>query len=213
MDSSEQRLIDKIYRAVPLEKIPWNDETPPKLLVELIDTGKVSPCRAIELGCGAGGNAIYLAQRGFEVTAVDFSPTAIKLARKNAKTGNAKCRFVVADVIKQLDGFTDKWDFALEWSLLHHILPLHRGKYVENLCRILNPKAKYLSLSFSEKDTGFGSEGKCRKSSLGTALYFSSEDELKKLFERHFQIIDLRTLEIEGKFQSHIFNYVFMEKK
>jgi SAM-dependent methyltransferase len=213
MDANDQSIIDEIYRTVPLEKISWNNERPPKLLVELIEAGKVRPCKTIELGCGAGNSAIYLSTKGFEVTGVDFSPTAIELARKNAKDKNVKCDFVVADVVNQLNGFTDKWDFALDWGLLHHILPMHRGKYVENLCGILNPKAKYLSVAFSEKDTGFGGRGKYRKSSLGTALYFSSGDELKRLFEQHFQIIDLRTLEIEGKFQSHIFNYVFMEKK
>jgi SAM-dependent methyltransferase len=225
MAGEEQMRMDEIYRNMPLEEIPWNIETPPELLVELVDGGKVKPCRVIDLGCGAGNYAIYLAGRGFEATGVDFSPTAVKIAKENASRKGVKCNFFVADVFEELDRINQTWDFAYDWGLLHHILPEQRQKYVENVRRILSPKGKYLSVCFSEKDTGFegpaapasitpaeGGPGKCRKTPLGTVLYFLSEDELRELFEPYFQIIDLRTVEIGGKFESHIFNYVFMEK-
>ena len=67
------------------------------------------------------------------------------------------------------------WDFAYDWGMLHHILPEQRHKYIEGVYRILNPKGKYLSVCFSEKDAGFGGSGKYRKTRLGTVLYFSSE--------------------------------------
>ena len=207
MDRQDRIRIDDVYKNMSLEEIPWNMETPPKLLVELVDSGKVQPCKAIDLGCGAGNCAVYLATRGFDVTGVDYSPTAIKIAKENAKRKGAKCNFFVADVIGKLDKVNQTWDFAYDWSLLHHIFPEHRQKYVENIRRI------HLSLCFSEKDTGFGGSGKYRQTPLGSTLYFSCEDELRELFERYFVIIDLRTVEISGKFEPHIFNYVFMERK
>jgi len=213
MDKQDQIRMDEVYKNMSLEQIPWNMETPPQLLVELVDSGKVQPCKVIDLGCGAGNYAVYLAGRGFEVTGVDFSPTAIKIARENADEKGVKCNFLVADVIDELGEVDQTWDFAYEWGLLHHILPKRRRKYVENVHRILNPKGKYLSLCFSEKDTGFEGSGKYRGTAIGSVLYFSSEEELRKLFEPHFQIIDLRTIEISGKFESHVFNYVFMERK
>ena len=188
-------------------------ETPPELLVELVDSGKVQPCKAIDLGCGAGNYAIYLAGRGFEVTGVDFSPTAIRIAKENAEKKGVKCNFFVADAVDELGKINQTWDFAYDWGLLHHILPEQRQKYVKSVSRILNPKGKFLSLCFSEKDTGFGGSGKYRKTRLGSFLYFSCEDELKQFFEPYFQIIDIRTVEISGKFESHIFNYAFMERK
>jgi SAM-dependent methyltransferase len=209
---ADQMRMDEIYKDTPLEEIPWNMESPPELLVELVDAGKVKPCKAIDLGCGAGNYAIYLAERGFEVTGVDFSPTAVKIAGENASRKGVKCNFFVADVIEELDRVSQTWDFAYEWGLLHHILPEQRQKYVANVRRILNPEGKYLSVCFSEKDAGFGGPGKCRNTRLGTDLYFSSEDELKGLFEPYFRIIDLRTVEVNGKFGAHIFNYVFMER-
>lgn len=213
MDRQQQKHIDDIYKDISLDEIPWNVENPPELLVELLDTGKVRPCRAIDLGCGAGNYAVYLAGRGFEVTGVDISPTAIKIAKENARRKNVSCNFIVADVVQGLDELRQTWQFAYGWGLLHHISPEQRQKYVGNVARILEPGGKYLSISFSEKDTGFAGSGKRRQSQLDTALYFSSEDQLKKLFETHFNIIDLRTIEIAGKFKPHIFNYVFMQRK
>ncbi len=213
MVKGEQKRVDDIYRNMPLEEIPWNNETPPKLLVELLDTGKIQRCKAIDLGCGAGNYAICLAERGFEVTGVDISPTAIEIARKNADKRGVNCDFFAADIVEGLTEINRSWDFAYDWGMLHHILPQQRQKYVENVHRILNPGGKYLSLCFSEKDIGFGGPGKYRKTQLGTELYFSSEDELRELFEAFFQVIDLQTIKIDGKFESHIFNYVFMERK
>ena len=60
-DAMKQVEMDKIYRNMPLEEIPWNIETPPDALVELIESGKVKPCKTIDFGCGAGNYAIYLA--------------------------------------------------------------------------------------------------------------------------------------------------------
>ena len=43
--------MDRIYKNMPLEKIPWNSETPPEALVELVESGSVKPCKTIDLGC------------------------------------------------------------------------------------------------------------------------------------------------------------------
>ena len=50
-------------------------------LVKMVQTGDLLPGRAIDLGCGEGDNAIFLAEHGFQVTAVDFAPSAIAKAR------------------------------------------------------------------------------------------------------------------------------------
>jgi 2-polyprenyl-3-methyl-5-hydroxy-6-metoxy-1,4-benzoquinol methylase len=77
--------MDRIYKEVSLDKIPWNSETPPDALVELVQSGKIRPCKTIDLGCGAGNYAIYLAEQGFEVTGTDISPTAINIVLKMQK--------------------------------------------------------------------------------------------------------------------------------
>lgn len=206
-------LLDEIYRSIPVEEIPWNSETPPEALVELIESGKVQPRKAIDLGCGAGNYAIYLASIGFDVTGIDISPAAIKIAKQQAEQKGVSCNFLVADVLGEFEEVTQTFDFAYDWQLLHHIFPESRQKYVQNVYRLLAPGAKYFSVCFSEKDPQFGGSGKYRKTRLGTVLYFSSEDELRALFEPYFRIRDLKTIETTGKFARHIANYAFMERR
>jgi SAM-dependent methyltransferase len=205
--------MDEIYRNIPLEEIPWNIETPPDALVELVNNGKVKPCKTIDLGCGTGNYAIYLASVGFDVTGIDISSTAIKIAKENAKKKRAKGNFLVANVLSKLDEVKERFEFAYDWELLHHMFPEQRRTYVENVHRILNPKGKYLTVCFSEKDRGFGGSGKYRETRLGTILYFSSEDELRDLFVPYFTIKEIKTIGIRGKPTSHQANYVFMERK
>jgi tellurite methyltransferase len=58
------------------------ESSPHPLLVEA--TGSLPPGRALDLACGTGGNALWLAQGGWSVTAVDGSPTAIDILRHRA---------------------------------------------------------------------------------------------------------------------------------
>jgi len=213
MDIIKQIEMDKIYKTLPLERIPWDIETPPKILVELIESGRIKPCKVIDLGCGSGNYAIYLATKGFDVTGVDISTAAIRIARKKAKEKKVKCNFFVLDVVEDLDKISKTFDFAYEWGLLHHIFPDKRKRYVKNVYKILNLGGKYLCMCFNEKDNYFSGSGKYRKTPLGTTVYLSSEDELKMLFSPYFNIIDLKVVELHGKFGLHIANYVFMEKK
>ncbi len=85
MKKQKRFRIDDVYKNTPLREITWNVETPPELLVELVDSGKVHPCKVVDLGCGAGNYAIYLVGRGFEVTGIDASQTAIRIAKENAE--------------------------------------------------------------------------------------------------------------------------------
>jgi SAM-dependent methyltransferase len=203
---------DAIYRTVPQEEIPWDIKAPPDALIELVESGRVRPCVTIDLGCGTGNYAIYLAGVGFDVTGIDISETAIRAAKENAGIKGAKCKFLVVDVLGNLEEVKRTFDFAYDWGLLHHIFPDERKKYVENVHRLLNAKGKYLSVSFSEKDPQFGGSGKYRRTQLGTVLYFSSEDELAELFKPYFSIQELKTIEIRGKSAPHLACYAFMER-
>jgi len=195
--------IDEIYRRIPLDKIPWNIETPPDPLVDLVKGGKVNPCRTIDLGCGAGNYAVYLAGLGFDVTGVDVSPTAIQFAREKAERVGVICTFIIADLLGDLHEVLGKFDFGYDYELLHHFMPENRGTYAKNVASLLNPGATYLSVCFSEDDPQFGGSGKIRETPIGTVLYFSSEREIQELFSPYFTIQELGTIEVAGKFGSH----------
>ncbi|MHA1916317.1 MAG: class I SAM-dependent methyltransferase [Promethearchaeota archaeon] len=203
--------LDKIYREVPVEKIPWVYETPPSLLVELISNLTVQPCKTLELGCGIGNYVIYLGTKGFDVTGIDISATAIEIAKEKASKLKVKCDFHVADVTSDFSEHEQNYDFIYDWELLHHIFPEKRKAYLTNVKNLLNPGGIYLSVSFSDKDPSFGGVGKYRKTPMDTVLYFSSGYELEKLFMSFFEVEVLKTIEIRGKPVPHLANYALMK--
>jgi len=205
--------MDKIYRDMPPEDIPWNLTEPPGLLVRAVKTGKIKPCQAVDLGCGAGNYAVWMAGQGFDVTGIDISEKAIALARELAARKEVRCRFVVTDLLGDVNEFQSGFELAYDWEVLHHIFPDDRPQYIQNVHSLLQPNGMYFSVCFSDKDAAFGGQGKFRETPLGTKLYFSSEEELNNLFTPLFRIIELETVEIPGKRGSHMAIAAWLKRK
>ena len=66
----------------------------------LAEASGLAPGRALDLACGAGRNAVWLAERGFEVTGVDFSAVALAEARRLAAARGVEVAWVQADVVE-----------------------------------------------------------------------------------------------------------------
>ncbi len=77
--------------------LPWDTGQPEQHLVDLVNSGSVLIGRVLEIGCGTGTNAIWLAERGFDVLGVDVSPTAIAAARDKAARAGVECEFLAGD--------------------------------------------------------------------------------------------------------------------
>lgn len=211
--SKEKEIFEGIYEK---SEDPWTKPEPPEELAELVETGKIKPCRAIDIGCGRGYYSIYLASKGFDILGIDLSERAIQYARNNASGQGANTRFMVLDLLN-LQQLKEKFDFVLEWGILHHIMPPQRKGYMENLSNLLNRGGRYLSVCFNEQSPEFGEPGKkYRKSPIGTMLYYSSLDELRELFSPQFRIIEAKTITMSGgrgeEGLKHTGNYFFMEK-
>jgi len=196
----------------------WTNKEPPEELVELIESGKIKPCKVLDVGCGEGFYSIYLAKKGFDVTGSDISEKAIAYAKENAEKAGAKIRFIVRD-LNNLSELKEKFDFVLEWAILHCI-PFEQWKrHIENVSNLLNEGGKYLSTCFNEQDTKFGKVGErtrkvpeSARAIIGSELYFSSLEELKELFSPSFKIIESRVFEKMGAGNINTWNYFFMEK-
>jgi len=87
---------DERYRT---GQLPWDTGTPEQHLLQVVDAFEIAPGLALEVGCGTGTNAIWLAQNGFDVTAVDTSPTAIGMAKEKAAAANVAISFHVGDFL------------------------------------------------------------------------------------------------------------------
>ena len=203
--------MNSIYSTMPLDTIPWNIQTPPLILTNLVENEIIKPCSIVDLGCGAGNYILYFAKNGFKATGIDISVAAIQIAQKSALEKDINCTFIVANIMDF--EVSTPFDFAYDWELLHHIFPEDRPQYIRKVAHLLKPGGHYLSVCFSKESPHFGGKGKFRKTPIGTELYFSSETELVKLFESAFNIEKLVTTDIEGKFGKNRAIYAFMNKK
>ena len=123
----EVRDWDKRYR---LKEHPASDfeAGPTPLLVET--AAALAPGRALDLACGAGRNALWLAEKGWEVTAVDGAPTAIEILRGRAAERGLQIDAVVADLEKdEFEIEPSRWDFvAICYYLQRNLFePAKRG--------------------------------------------------------------------------------------
>ncbi len=140
---------------------PWDTGRPLPPLVDLVEQGALPPGRVIDLGCGTGTNALYLARHGFQVTGVDVAPRAIAKARRKARADGVEVRFFVADVTDLPDDL-GSFDLALDAGCFHSLHPPDRERYVHSLRRVLAPTATYLLLVFlrqKERKLRFGPPG------------------------------------------------------
>ncbi len=132
-----------LYR---FSKAPW-DTGPREELVKLVENRTIQPGRAIDLGCGTGANAIFLAQHGFEVTGVDFSQAAIEKARQTATTAGIKIHFVVDD-LTGLRHVSGQFDFLLDYGVLDDLSLRQREAYVQNMLPLARLGSRYLLWGF-----------------------------------------------------------------
>jgi cyclopropane fatty-acyl-phospholipid synthase-like methyltransferase len=133
------------------KKTPWDTGITPPEIVAMMDSGKVLTGRALDLGCGTGTNAVFLAQRGFAVTAIDVSRRAIALAKRRARSTRLadRVRFECGDVT-----LMRRWapegsiDFACDIGCFHNLKTEARRRYVSALTSVLKAGAIYMLYAF-----------------------------------------------------------------
>ena len=125
------------------EPLPWDTGVPDPMLVEMIESGAIAPCRTLGVGCGTGTNAIYLAQHGFEVVGVDISPIAVEHARTKA---NGRCRFETVDFLNEPPP-GGPFHFVFDRGCFHTFdEDDERARFAENVAAVLDVGGVWLSL-------------------------------------------------------------------
>jgi len=111
----------------------------------------------LELGCGAGPNLLWLAQRGFRVSGVDISPTALALARKRLERAGADDRVgslleaSVSDVPLKGGSF----DGILEACVFQHLPKADRARAFAEVRRLLKPGGLFVGYMLDVGHTVF----------------------------------------------------------
>ncbi len=140
--------------------VPFFPARPDESLVAAVERGALRGGRALDLGCGPGRNALYLAARGFDVDAVDLSSTALDWARERAReTGAENVRFHHGDAFAFAgEDLTGPYDLVYDSGCFHHLPPHRRVSYLALLEQLLAPGGLFGLTCFAAGAGGMGSE-------------------------------------------------------
>ena len=131
---------------------PWETGQPSSELQRVVAEVPIYPGRALELGCGTGANAVWLAQQGFDVTALDLSPRAIERAQKRADQAGARVRFLVADVLRPMTEVAGLFDFFFDRGCYHVVRRESVAGYLETLRQLTRPGTLGLVLAGNARE-------------------------------------------------------------
>ncbi len=129
---------------------PWDIGRPADELKQAITKGKVRRCRALDMCCGSGTDAIFLAQQGFDVTGIDISPTALAQAAQKAHDANVSVRWVLADVLAPPD--LQPFDFLYDRACYHVVRKQNLKAYIASVQRLSYPGTSFLLLAARPDD-------------------------------------------------------------
>ncbi len=170
------------YKGIP----PWDIGRPQKEFIRLAEDGEING-RVLDVGCGTGENALYLAHLGFEVWGIDAAPSAIKKAREKAKECGITVNFLVSDALK-LQLLQNKFDTIIDCGLFHVFSDEERPIFAAGLSSALCHGGKYLMLCFSEHEPG----------SYGPRRV--TQAEIQAAFSKGWKINYIREAELEITF-------------
>ena len=127
-------------------QLPWDTGQPEPLLVEFLASSRLQPGPTLEIGAGTGTNAIWMAERGFDVLGVDVSPLAVERARAKIEGRALRCRFTALDVlVTTLPGAP--FQFVFDRGCFHVFdEPDERQRFAERVAAALTPGGLWLSL-------------------------------------------------------------------
>lgn len=133
------------------DPVPW-DTGDPQPVVEALAAADAFASPMLDVGCGLGTHARFLANAGFDVTGVDLSRTAIAAARDAAAEAGVDARFAVGDALElgTSNGVlgADAVQSVLDVGTFH-TFESHRDDYADALARVLEPGGRAFVLAFA----------------------------------------------------------------
>lgn len=127
-------------------RAPW-DIGPRVELVQLVESGRLKPCKVIDLGSGTASNCVFMAQHGFEVTGVDFANAAIELGRTRASEAGVQVEFIQDD-LTNLEHVNGTFDLLIDYGTMDDLKRPQRDLYYQNVLPLTHPGSHFLFYCF-----------------------------------------------------------------
>jgi SAM-dependent methyltransferase len=111
------------------------------------------PGPILDIGCGAGSNALWLSQNRFRVTGIDLAPVAIDVARRRASKARSRAEFTVGNILAT--SYPDTaFAGALDSGCFHSLPVSDRGRYAAEVARLLAPGGSLVITWIGREETG-----------------------------------------------------------
>jgi len=172
---------DETYRS---GKAMWDSGVPSAELIKALSDGQIKTGSALELGCGTGTNAIFLAERGFEVTGVDNSEEALAMGREKMTRYYEKTSRILSVHFEKIK--IPEYKSKMKYDLIFdrgcfHTFPKRMWKsYAQMVADLLSPGAHYLLLTGNAKEP----------QSPGPPVL--TEKQIRDVFKSNFDIIKIQ---------------------
>ena len=187
---------------------PFFTASPCESLAEWVGAGLIPRGRALDLGCGSGRNAIFLARHGFSVEAVDYSRAAIAWARDRVAEAGVDVSLACRDVF-ELEPRVASYDLVYDSGCFHHLAPHRRDGYVELVVNALKPGGWFgLTCFRPEGGSGYSDAEVYERRSLGGGLGYT-EERLREIWSHGLAIRLIRQMN-KPSAESGLFGETFL---
>jgi SAM-dependent methyltransferase len=161
---------------------PWDQDHVPAELSALVEgPDALAPGHALDVGCGTGTQAVYLAKHGWQVTAIDAVGRALTRARRRAERRGVEVRWVAGDVASLSTlGLRDGYSMVHDRGCFHDLPPAARDGYLRGVGELAAPGATLLLLAFARRERGIGPSG-------------ASEEEIRRRFDGDWQLVSVQS--------------------
>jgi SAM-dependent methyltransferase len=155
---------------------PWERSEVPRPVVEVADRKPAG--RALDIGCGTGRDAVYLANRGWAVTGIDAVPQAIDSARNRSRDDGTDVQWILGDVTAlETLGLEGGYGFVLDRGCIHSLSDAGRARCAAGVNALTAAGATLLMFAFQPRRFGLGPRGLTAgqiKASFGPAWEIAS---------------------------------------
>ncbi|MBX3443829.1 MAG: methyltransferase domain-containing protein [Planctomyces sp.] len=131
---------------------PWDSGLPSRELQHILRESEIPRGRALDLGCGSGTNAVFLAQQGFRTTGVDAAAEGLALARRRADQAGVEVDWIEADV-QGLSLAGGPFDFVFDRGCYHCCRRVDLDGYLATVRNATRPGSLMVCLAGNADET------------------------------------------------------------